>query len=138
MEYEEVNPNANRKYNILNRLVFKPVMEWSEEVIKPTVCVGTTTGEFVYGTWTGYDYTQAEIYCENLKVLNVAAYHDGPVCSIDRWPVSKDLLLTTGGKIFCIWQEDFIGRPLLWRKSSGNVRFAYILLICLYFVDLLL
>lgn len=118
-EYEETDPNPNRKYNILNRIKYKPIInKSSQEKFEKKINVSTTFGDVIIGSWDGFDYHSGGIVSEeDIKTVFEAKYHDGPVTSLERWPVSPDIILSVGGKIFAIWKDDFKDRPILWRRS---------------------
>lgn len=119
IEYEEVDPNPNRKFNILTRIAYRPILKRKpNEKVDKKVCVGTSEADIIVGTWDGFEYHSGGVVNqEDLKILNISRYHDGPVTSLDRWSICPEIFLTIGGKIFAIWKEDFKDRPILWRRS---------------------
>lgn len=121
---EELNPVPRRKFHIVNRLTFKPIFTKNPMSYPQEVCCGTTAGDFVVAHWDGYEYTSGEVVSqETAKIFNWAKYHDGPILSIARWPPNPKILLTVGGKVFCIWHEELKCNPILWRRS--NVRYTH-------------
>lgn len=124
MEYEEVNPDPNRVYSKTERVMHRPVQKRSSELPKCEFCGGSPEGDFMIGSWEGYDYNTGELINSQVcKIQNLAKYHDGPVTSVSRF-VSGDILLSVGGKVFAIWKEDFPQQPILWRRSRKHYTFG--------------
>ncbi|KAF2880134.1 hypothetical protein ILUMI_26045 [Ignelater luminosus] len=124
LKYIEENPKPNHKFDITERLVFKPVLERFEFPLDYEFAAGTVEGDVIIATWEGFDFNAGEVVNkETAKFSNFVKYHDGPVLSISRSPTFSDLLLTVGGKVFAIWKTGFLGKPLMWRRNK--VRYAH-------------
>uniref|UniRef100_A0A6V7LD16 WD repeat-containing protein 63 n=1 Tax=Bracon brevicornis TaxID=1563983 RepID=A0A6V7LD16_9HYME len=80
--------------------------------------LGTVQGEIVLISWRGQEID--EISQENTEVVTRSGFmHDGPIIRILRSSHLPDVLLTIGGSIFAIWKDNFLRRPLLWRKRKS-------------------
>lgn len=78
---------------------------------------GTCEGDFLTGSWEGFEYNQGQLINTEPFTLHSRGYiHDGPVTFLDRHPFIEKLHMTVGGKIFAIWDEKYLNRPLMWRK----------------------
>ncbi|KAJ8973012.1 hypothetical protein NQ317_004610 [Molorchus minor] len=146
MRYVEKNPVRGRKISIEDRIYYKPVLHFEDTAKEPEpeLYIGSMEGEVIVGlcslrrglnitqlsspfavpgdcahlSWEGQDFESGEVVNSQLcKILNVAKYHDGPVCVIKKCP-ETDAILTVGGKTFAIWRDDFKGRPVLWRRGG--------------------
>lgn len=66
------------------------------------------------------------VYEENLtdiaecKILNCSYVHNGPVIEIVRSSHVRDVLLSIGGQVFAIWNDDHMDSPLFWRRTSAR------------------
>ncbi|XP_011300976.1 WD repeat-containing protein 63 [Fopius arisanus] len=77
----------------------------------------TTQGELLLCTWRGQEFD--EICHENVEITGHSALiHDGPIVKIVRSHHVSDILLTIGGSVFALWKDDFLKKPLLWRKGN--------------------
>ncbi|CAG9820637.1 unnamed protein product [Phaedon cochleariae] len=119
MEYEEINPDKNRKNVISERILFKPIFRReSQQALKQEMHVGTSDGHYIHLKWEGQEYDTGEIVnCENAKIIMSAKYHDGPVNTVEISDFSN-ITLTVGGRIFALWRDDFSAGPILWRRCK--------------------
>ncbi|CAD6208368.1 GSCOCG00003374001-RA-CDS [Cotesia congregata] len=78
--------------------------------------VGTAQGQVLECTWHGQEFEVTGE--ENCQILNAACVHDGPVIRIIRSDHIEEVLLSIGGRIFAIWHQDFVKRPVIWRKGK--------------------
>ncbi|KAL1491053.1 hypothetical protein ABEB36_011706 [Hypothenemus hampei] len=116
LKYEEVFPDLNKKFDIRERIIYKPIMTERRD-IEPRIKIGTSEGDFAEIQWEGQDFDSGEIVnSETGKYVFDAKYHDGPVNSIFTSPIDNTVL-TVGGKIFAIWSNKFPNRPILWRRN---------------------
>lgn len=123
--YKEVKPDPGLKFNVMNRILHKPVVQRPDNRLEQTIVTISTHGHFIAGTWEGFDFDSGEILNkEELKTKNIAKYHDGPVVCISRSPYFDDVYLTVGGKVFAIWKEDFKGQPVIWRRSKTKYTYC--------------
>ncbi|XP_017766809.1 PREDICTED: WD repeat-containing protein 63-like [Eufriesea mexicana] len=53
-------------------------------------------------------------------ILNCSHVHDGPVTEIVRSSHLQEILLTIGGQVFAIWNDDHTDSPLFWRRTSSR------------------
>lgn len=53
-------------------------------------------------------------------MLNCSYAHNGPVVEITRSAHLQNVLLTVGGRVFAIWDDDHIDSPLFWRTTSSR------------------
>lgn len=76
-------------------------------------------GDFIHGIWEGQEFDSGEfVNFENNQTISFGKYHDGPIISVD-YSTSNNVILTVGGRIFALWRDDFLNRPVLWRKSTS-------------------
>ncbi|KAL0108112.1 hypothetical protein PUN28_015010 [Cardiocondyla obscurior] len=80
--------------------------------------IGTAEGHFACCTWEGQVFDVETSGLEECKLLQCSAAHDGPVILILRSPHLSDIFLTTGGRVFAIWKDDYLDLPLFRRKSD--------------------
>lgn len=117
VHYVEKEPDPKRTFNIADRIMYEPVFQRPVEPPKYEFCAGSPEGDLLIGSWEGYDYNTGElINSQSCTFLSFAKYHDGPITSISRSRESG-ILLTVGGRIFCIWNEEFRNKPILLRRS---------------------
>lgn len=79
--------------------------------------VGSSEGDFVSCAWEGHEFTEVAS-SENFKHLGWSRVHDGPVTRISQSPHLPEVLLTVGGRVFAVWNQDFLQSPLLLRKCE--------------------
>ncbi|CAG9795385.1 unnamed protein product [Diatraea saccharalis] len=109
--YTPKNTGMGRKY-------FKcEVVPQDERDISMVLYCGSQHGEVRRVTWEGHQFNTGEVvnseYCE----INFRCYlHDGIVSSTQRNPFINHITLTVGGKIFAIWTDKLLNRPLVWKK----------------------
>ncbi|XP_063974812.1 dynein axonemal intermediate chain 3-like [Diachasmimorpha longicaudata] len=79
--------------------------------------VSTPQGELLLCTWRGQEFE--DICHENVDITDRSVLiHDGPLVKIVRSHHISDVLLTIGGSVFAIWKDDYLRRPLIWRKGN--------------------
>lgn len=118
-EYIEKYPNPNRKFDITERIYYKPAFNRPIHPLLTKVIVGTTEGDFIIAGWEGFAYNAGEVVNQEISTIdNYGKYHDGPIISLSRTESFPDLTLTVGGKVFALWRSDFIGMPVFWRRSK--------------------
>lgn len=54
------------------------------------------------------------------NILNCSYVHNGPVIEIVRSSHVRDVLLSIGGQVFAIWNDDHMDSPLFWRRNSAR------------------
>lgn len=80
------------------------------------IWVSTITGEIYLITWQGQDYEPVNF--ENINIIcKSPIIHDGPVTKIIRNKFINNLILTIGGHVFSIWNDEDL-LSLLWRKCD--------------------
>ncbi|KAF2880133.1 hypothetical protein ILUMI_26044 [Ignelater luminosus] len=115
----EKYPSPNRKFDITERIYFKPTFNRPTHPLLTKVIVGTTEGDFIIAGWEGFAFNAGEVVNQEVSTIdNYGKYHDGPVVSLSRSELFPDLSLTVGGKVFALWKSDFIGKPVLWKRSK--------------------
>lgn len=53
------------------------------------------------------------------NILNCSYVHNGPVTEIVRSSHVRDVLLSIGGQVFAIWNDDHMDSPLFWRRTCA-------------------
>ncbi|XP_043520193.1 dynein axonemal intermediate chain 3-like isoform X2 [Frieseomelitta varia] len=100
------------------RRYFENIIKKPDYVMQPKIHVGTVEGDFGCVTWEGYDFTtDLAINTEKCRWCWFKRVHDGPITHTVRSRENRTWLVTIGGKIFAIWEED-LGIPLFWKKSD--------------------
>ncbi|XP_044010289.1 dynein axonemal intermediate chain 3-like [Aphidius gifuensis] len=80
------------------------------------IWVSTVIGEIYLITWQGQDYEPVNF--ENINIIcKSSVIHDGPITKIIRNKFISNLLLTIGGHVFSIWNDENLV-SLLWRKCD--------------------
>lgn len=78
-------------------------------------------GDYAVLKWDGQDFDSGEVVNSEVGVtLSFGKYHDGPVTSVHS-PKDSDVCLTTGGRVFALWRDDFKDRPVLWRRCRHKL-----------------
>lgn len=99
--------------------MYYPKLHIYDSIPKQHFYIGTMEGDFIHGVWEGQEFDSGEIVnFENNQSLSFGKYHDGPIISVD-YSTANNIILTVGGSIFALWREDFLHRPVLWRKTSS-------------------
>ncbi|CAG5052722.1 unnamed protein product [Parnassius apollo] len=95
------------------------IIPQTESDISKIIYCGTQHGELARVTWDGYEFNTGEIvnseYCE---ITYSCLIHDGIITTVQVNPILNDLTLTVGGKIFAIWSNELMSRPLFWKKRN--------------------
>ncbi|XP_015120844.1 WD repeat-containing protein 63 [Diachasma alloeum] len=106
-------PAAAEAYDSIQMDVIDPDLNESSR----RLWVSSTQGELLLCSWKGQEFD--EISHENVDFAGRSALiHDGPLVKIVRSHHVTDVLLTIGGSVFALWKDDFLRRPLLWRKRN--------------------
>ncbi|XP_046813828.1 dynein axonemal intermediate chain 3-like [Vespa crabro] len=105
---EECN-NAHRKVNESDR---------KEEEYTRRLWLGTGEGELVRCTWKGQMFDAEPSSTEKCNFLDRSFAHDGPVIEIIRCHRLLDVILTMGGHVFAMWNENYLESPIFWRRSK--------------------
>ena len=91
---------------------------WRSKIKSKIIFLGTVEGDCGIITWDGYDFLTGILgNRETCKWLWLNIIHDGPVTHAVRSKFLPDLIMTVGGKIFAVWQENF-KRTFFWNKSN--------------------
>lgn len=93
------------------------ILEQNQADINTTLYCGSQHGEVVKVSWEGHEFNTGEVvnseYCD---IKFNCCIHDGVISSCTKNPLMDGLTLTVGGKIFAIWNDKLVGRPLTWKK----------------------
>ncbi|XP_059056773.1 dynein axonemal intermediate chain 3 [Achroia grisella] len=93
------------------------IVSQSEDEISTILYCGSQHGELRRITWEGHEFNTGEVvnseYCE---IKFRCCIHDGIISCTQRNPFINHLTLTVGGKIFAIWSDKLLDRPLIWKK----------------------
>ncbi|KAK2583369.1 hypothetical protein KPH14_009361 [Odynerus spinipes] len=123
-------PNTSRNFTLLSMSVsseslqeeydvHREVNESSrkEEEHTKRLWLGTAEGELMRCTWEGQMFDTEPSDSEELTFLDRSYAHDGPVIEIVRCHRLLDIVLTIGGHILAIWNENYFESPIFWRRS---------------------
>lgn len=120
-EYEEVNPNPNRKFKFSDRIYHKPIFVQSKHALANNIFAGSVEGDFFTASWEGFSFNSGEaVNKEACKFDLFVKFHDGPIVAVARSEIYTNLVLTVGGKVFALWILDFKEKPVFWRKSKNR------------------
>ncbi|KAI4500589.1 hypothetical protein M0802_004181 [Mischocyttarus mexicanus] len=108
--FEEECNNVNRKVN--------NEFDRKEEEYMKRLWLGTLEGELVRCTWEGQMFDVGPSDSEECNFLDRSFAHDGPVIEIVRCHRMLEVILTIGGHIFAIWNENYLISPIFSRKSK--------------------
>ncbi|XP_050436301.1 uncharacterized protein LOC126843044 [Adelges cooleyi] len=78
--------------------------------------VGSIMGQIGVITWNGFDSYQEGQNEEECKHIWWGYVHDGPISCIKRNPFYPDIHLVCGGHIVSIWNLNYSGGPLWWKR----------------------
>lgn len=107
---EECSNNAHRKVNESDR---------KEEEYTRRLWLGTGEGELVRCTWKDQMFNvEPSSSTEECNFLDRSFAHDGPVIEIVRCHRLLDVILTMGGHVFAMWNENYLESPIFWRRSK--------------------
>ncbi|XP_026752451.3 dynein axonemal intermediate chain 3 [Galleria mellonella] len=109
--YTPRNTGTGRKYFNCE------IVSQSEDEISTVLYCGSQHGEVRRIAYEGHEFNTGEVvnseYCE----IKFRCYiHDGIITCTQRNPFINHLTLTVGGKIFAIWSDKLLARPLIWKK----------------------
>lgn len=60
----------------------------------------------------------------NQKIETFATIHNGPVLMVERNPFMSDVILSSGEKVFAVWNESNQLVPIFWRRRKTNITCA--------------
>lgn len=93
------------------------VLSQTEEDISRTLYCGSVHGELRRITWAGHDFNTGEVVNAEFADIDYSCkLHDGVITTVIKSPFVDHVTLTVGGKIFAIWSDKLLGRPLIWKK----------------------
>ncbi|XP_068989330.1 dynein axonemal intermediate chain 3 [Neodiprion pinetum] len=95
---------------------FEPTFSRAENECQKQFWAGSPEGDFLSCAWEGHEFTEVAS-SENCRYLEWSRVHDGPITWISQSPHLSEALLTVGGRVFAVWNRDFLQSPLLLRKS---------------------
>lgn len=109
--YTPRNTGSGRKYFTCE------IIPQSEDDISTVLYCGSQHGEMRRISWEGHKFNTGEVvnseYCE---IKYSCCIHDGIVSCTERNPFLNHITLTVGGKIFAIWSDKLLDRPMIWKK----------------------
>lgn len=109
--YTPRNPGSGRKYFTCE------ILPQGESDINTILYCGSQHGEMRRVTWEGHEFNTGEVvnseYCE---ITYNCCIHDGIITCTTKNPFINQITLTVGGKIFAIWSDKLLNRPLIWKK----------------------
>ncbi|KAJ8733520.1 hypothetical protein PYW08_001818 [Mythimna loreyi] len=78
---------------------------------------GSQHGALTRATWEGHNFNTGEAVNSEYAIVHyVCRIHDGTIVATHKNPHIDSLTLTVGGKIFAIWSDHLLNRPLIWKK----------------------
>ncbi|XP_030020966.2 dynein intermediate chain 3, axonemal [Manduca sexta] len=109
--YTPRNTGSGRKY------FTSEVIPQTESDINTILYCGSQHGEIRRITWEGHEFNTGEVVNSEYCTMKFScSIHDGIVTCTQKNPFLNHLTLTVGGKIFAIWADKLMNRPLIWKK----------------------
>lgn len=109
--YTPKNTGSGRKYFCCE------IIPQEEKDISTVIYCGSQHGELRRISWEGHKFNTGEVvnseYCD---IKYSCCIHDGIVSCTERNPFINHITLTVGGKIFALWSDKLLDRPLIWKK----------------------
>ncbi|PSN51891.1 hypothetical protein C0J52_11593 [Blattella germanica] len=123
VDYEQQSSKETALIRTLSeRLLFNPVLDYSESIHEQEFYVGTMEGQLILGFWEGYDTNTGEVVNSEIsKYKSWGEIHESPVSNISRSPFFDKLILTSSSKVVAIWRVDVHDIPLFWRRSRIRI-----------------
>lgn len=101
------------------RRTFHPLVQPIKESATQTVLLGSLYGEVFKISWTGQDDDiEPAANAEDCKFVSRVKIHDGSIVCTARNPFCKNIFATVGGKVFAIWVDSLLDKPLMWKKTQ--------------------
>ncbi|XP_021206860.2 dynein axonemal intermediate chain 3 [Bombyx mori] len=105
------NTGSGRKYFTCK------IVPQTEADINTIVYSGSQHGEIRRVQWEGHEFNTGEVvnseYCD---IKFSCTLHDGIITCTQKNPFISGITVTVGGKIFAIWSDNLMQRPLFWKK----------------------
>lgn len=114
--YIPKNSGTGRKY-----FNYEIVPQTEQDIGKILYC-GSLHGEIRRISWEGHDFNTGEVVNSQYCDIKFATFiHDGVITACLKNPFINNITLTVGGKIFALWCDDLISRPLTWKKRTSRL-----------------
>lgn len=111
--YEPRNTGSGRKYFTCS------VPPQEEKDLNTILYCGSLHGEMRRITWEGHEFNTGELVNSEYADTKYACHiHDGIVTCAQKNPFLPNITLTVGGKIFAVWCDKLLKRPLIWKKRT--------------------
>lgn len=95
------------------------ILRQTKEDFFTTIYCGSQHGEMRRINWEGHAFNTGEVVNSEYGDIDYTCFiHDGIVSSTSRNIFLNNITATVGGKVFAIWCDELLGRPLLWKKRS--------------------
>ena len=109
--YTPRNTGTGRKYFSCE------ILKQTEDDMNTFFYFGSQHGTVTRASWEGYDFNTGEAVNSVFADIHyIGSIHDGTVVATHKNPLIDSITLTVGGKIFAIWSDKLLGRPLVWKK----------------------
>ncbi|KOB68983.1 WD repeat-containing protein [Operophtera brumata] len=109
--YTPKNSGSGRKYFTCE------IIPENESEINTILYCGSQHGEMRRITWEGHEFNTGEVVnSEFCKISFSSCIHDGIITCTQKNPFIDQMTVTVGGKIFAIWSDKLLNRPLIWKK----------------------
>lgn len=95
------------------------ILRQTPEDFFTTIYCGSQHGEMRRINWEGHAFNTGELVNSEYGDIDYSCFiHDGIVSSAAKNTFLNNITATVGGKVFAIWCDELLGRPLLWKKRS--------------------
>lgn len=119
-QYHQYNCNEMIK-NFQTKIPIK-VTSIKRDEITQNFYVSSLYGQMIMSNWNGLSHSISDISKEKIITLNYfAKIHDGPIIGIESNPFLENIILTYGGTIFAIWQNNIFDYPIIWRQIHTRI-----------------
>ena len=93
------------------------ILKENEEDLNSIFYFGSQHGSVTQATWEGHEFNTGEsVNSEYADIKFRCKIHDGIIVTTIKNPLIYSITLTVGGKIFAIWSDKLLGRPIIWKK----------------------
>ncbi|XP_047022433.1 dynein axonemal intermediate chain 3 [Helicoverpa zea] len=93
------------------------ILKQTEDDMNDVSYFGTLNGELTRASWEGHEFNTGEaVNSEYSDIKYCCSIHDGVISTTQKNPLIDSVTLTVGGKIFAIWSDKLLGRPIIWKK----------------------
>ncbi|XP_077294761.1 missing minor mitochondria [Arctopsyche grandis] len=115
----EIKYDLKESCRAAERRTFYPLVQPIKENVSQAILLGSLYGEVFKISWMGQDDDiEPAVNVEDCKFGSRVKIHDGSIACTVRNPFCKNIFATVGGKVFAIWIDSLLDKPLMWKKTQ--------------------